>query len=353
MQSVKIFFFLYCFIFLFKPSFAQVNIPDPAAEPLKSIILEGIDLTLNNNFDSAMNLYQELIDSFPHYPAGYFYKGATIQAEMLDMENFQNATDFYDLMNKTIFIADSLRNSGDKEAWLFFYEGSAFLYRSFLKMKQRNWYSSYQDAKQGDKLLEEAIDLDSTLFDAYLGIGSFKYWKSAKSKFLLWLPFITDQREQGIDMVRLAIQRGWFVSTVGKDQLVWILMNRGDFQQALTLARENYQSYPESRFLRWTLASAAFYAQNWNLSRQLYSDLLKEVRLLPDNNGYNEVECLVRLAEISKQNEQWDEAYNQSDEALRLTLEADARDRAKNKLKKALEIRKDAEIQQNKRQISN
>ncbi len=361
MRSLKTSYILLGFIFLLKSSFAQTFFPDPTTEPLKSVILGGINLTLNNQFEQATDLYQDLIDSFPQYPAGYFYKGATIQAKMLDAENFQNATEFYKLMNKTISVVDSIRNShtsghlrgGKNDAWLFFYEGSAFLYRSFLRMKEGEWYAAFQDAKQGVKSLENAIEMDTTLYDAYLGIGSYKYWKSAKSKFLLWLPFIADQRERGIELVSLAIRKGCFVGTVGRDQLVWILMNRGDFQNALTLAQENYQKYPGSRFLRWTLASAAFYAKDWHLSQKLYEGLLKEIRMLPGNNGFNEVDCLVRLAEISRENERWDESYKLADEALRLNLDADTRDRARNKLKKALEIREDAEKQRNKAEISN
>jgi len=361
MPLLKTSYLLFSFIFLIRPVVAQVLSPDPTAEPLKGIILEGIDLTLNNRFEQAANLYQDLIDSFPQYPAGYFYKGATIQAEMLDAENYQNATEFYTLMDHTIAVVDSLRNShmsshlggGKNHAWLFFYEGSAFLYRSFLKMKAGEWYAAYQDAKKGVRSLEKTIELDSTIYDAYLGIGSYKYWKSAKSKFLLWLPFITDQRERGIELVSLAIQKGWFVGTVGKDQLVWIFMNRGDFQSALTLAMENYQKYPDSRFLRWTLASAAFYAKDWDLSQKLYADLLQEIRILPENNGFNEIDCLVRLADISREIELWDESYKLADEALRLNLDDHTRDRARNKLKKALEIREDAEKQRNKTDISN
>jgi tetratricopeptide (TPR) repeat protein len=360
LQFIKSYLLIGFFLLINLPC-AQTPDMDPTSEPLKGIILEGIDLTLNNRFEQAIHVYQQFIDSFPHYPAGYFYKGATIQAEMLDAENFDNATEFYALMRKTLSAVDSMRDShpsghsgGEKnDAWLLFYEGSAFLYRSFLKMKEGDWYTAYQDAKRGVKSLEKTLERDSTLYDAYLGIGSYRYWKSAKSKFLLWLPFIADQRKQGIELVTLAINKGWFIGIVGKDQLVWILMNQGDYQKALSLARENYYHYPESRFLRWTLASAAFYAKEWELSQKLYGELLHEIRKLPDNNGFNVVECLVRLAEISRENKHWDEAFDLADAALRLNLEPDIRDRAKNKLKKALEIREEVEDQRNKAQISN
>ena len=75
--------------------------------------------------------------------------------------------------------------------------------------------------------------------------------------------------------------------------------------------------------------------------------------MLSGNNGFNEVECLVRLAEISWENKHWVDSYNLADEALRLNLDTETRDRARNKLKKALEIRDDAEKQRDKAEISN
>jgi len=336
---------------LIYPTWTLARLPDPVSEPLKTSILEGIELTVNNQFEQASQLYQQLIDSYPAYPAGYFYKGATLQAAMLDAENFSNREDFFRLMNRTIDIADSLRKKGEGNGWISFYEGSAYLYRSFLNMKEGDWYTAYQDARRGVKTLESAVQQDSALYDAYLGIGSYQYWKSAKSKFLLWLPFVSDQRQQGIKLVSRAIREGLFVGVVGKDQLVWILMDHGDIPRALQLARENYQDYPESRFLRWTLASAAFHAGEWTLSEKLYRELLKEVRKLPANNGLNEVDCLVRLAEIARENESWENAFEQADEALRITLDPEVRERAKNKLKRALEIRRDAEEQIKKAEI--
>ena len=38
-----------------------------------------------------------------------------------------------------------------------------------------------------DYALQQPFELDSAFYDAYLGVGSYKYWKSSKGKFLTWL----------------------------------------------------------------------------------------------------------------------------------------------------------------------
>ena len=40
---------------------------DPADEPVKSEILQGIELTINNQFDQAIQIYQKLKERYPHH----------------------------------------------------------------------------------------------------------------------------------------------------------------------------------------------------------------------------------------------------------------------------------------------
>jgi tetratricopeptide (TPR) repeat protein len=311
----------------------------PSQAPLRSLTVEGSELTINCRFEEASVQFQELIDWYPYHPIGYFYQGAVCHSRILDREDYQFADQFYQNMDKTIYLADSLQHIRQNDSWILFYQGSAFLYRSFQKAKTGSWFSSYRDARRGVNRLEKALVVDSLLYDAYLGIGSFKYWKSARANFLLWLPFISDEREKGIKLVVEAVKKGQFVNSVGKDQLCWILMDKGDYAEAFKIARENSESYPDSRFYKWTLASAAFMAAQWGLSDELYRKLLGEVRLLPDNNHFNEIDCLVKMAEIKGKLEEWQESYDFADQALHIKLEKKVRERAKNKLQKALKIR--------------
>jgi len=325
-------------LFLFGKSWAV----DPADEPIKSEILKGIELTINNQFDQAIQIYQKLKERYPGHPIGYFYIAAAIQAKMLDAENYSASQEFNQMIGRSIHIADSLIDSGTEDGWIYFYYGSSFLYRGLMKTKQGGWFSAYRDASKGVKFLEMAVQKDSTIYDAYLGIGSYKYWKSARTNFLTWLPFIADERAVGLKLIRKSLQKGMFVKWIGRDQLCWILMDNGDYPEALEIARSNCQAYPESRFFRWTLAFATFHTGEWSRSYELYQSLLTDAREMDDNNHLNEIDCLVHMAEISAERAEWSKAYDLADEALKIKLDDAIRKRAKNKLKKALEIRNKA-----------
>ena len=316
---------------------------NPVQEPLRGKINRGIELTINNRFDEAIDLYRKLIEKYPRQPIGYFYTAATLQAKMLDAEDYSEQAEFYRLSDLAIHYAEELQERGDATGWTVFYEGSAYLYRSFMDSKKGKWFAAYKDAKRGVGRLEKAVALDSSLYDAYLGLGSFKYWKSAKADFLLWLPFISDERKTGIEMIRQSIAKGIFTYWIARDQLSWVLMDAGNYREAMQIARENSEAYPVSRFFKWTLVEAAYRNHDLEVCYQLYQNLLQGVRTIPDNNHLNELECLVRLAEIDLERQQWQQAHRYSDQALRLRLAKEIRKRAKGKLKRAMKVRGQAE----------
>lgn len=335
--------FLLLFVLLFftsAPGFAET--PSSSTE-IKRTLETGIELTIRNDFAGAATVFEALIRQYPDNPCGYFYLGATYQAEMLDCENYALLDTFRVLMDKTIVLAKAQQKVNKNDPWALFFEGSAYLYRSFMDSKRSKLWGAYRNAVKGVDRLEKALEMDSTFYDAYLGIGSYKYWKSVKAKSLTWLPFLSDEREKGIKMVHQAIEHGYFTRYVGRDQLAWILLSKGDLADALAQAEANYQLFPESRFFRWTLIEIVYKNGQWDRALELYEDMLQTVREIPGNNHHNEVDCLIRMAEIHFAAEAYQPALACANEILALDLQKDVRERNKKKLKRAREIVRESE----------
>ncbi len=271
--------------------------PDHPA--IASRIEQGMYRTILNRFAEADSLYQGLIRDYPDRPFGYFYRGANLQAWMVDREDYSRMQAFQYWMDRCVAVVDSLERLQQATAWDYFYKGSAYLYRSFLNGKHRRWWQAYRNSRQGVQFLEKALVRDSTLFDAYLGIGSYKFWKSKKAGILTWLPFLKNEAELGLELVRLAIEKGRFVKWIGRDQLTWMLLEHGKLEEALKLARQNVAQFPQSRFFNWTLARVYEKSGHYMEARQVYEWLLSQVRQLPETNHYNEVVILARLVDLA------------------------------------------------------
>ncbi len=299
----------------------------------------GIVQTIQNNFSGAESTFQTLINELPTEPCGYFYLGATIQAEMLDREDFSRLGEFDAAIDTAIQLAKTMRKQDAANLRGWFFEGSAYLYRSFMDNKRKKMWGAYRNASKGVNRLEKALELDTTFYDAYLGVGSYKYWKSSKAKALTWLPFVADDREKGIRMVRKAIAKGQFVPLVARDQLAWILLNFGQPEEALALAKRNHQQFPQSRFFMWTLVEIYHKNQQFDEALQLYKELLTLLRKQPFNNHYNEMNCLLHIAEIYFDQGKFLPAQASLSELLQLELNEDVYNRSKSKRKHAAELK--------------
>ncbi len=306
---------------------------------IQSQISRGMEQTINNNFRGAEALFRELIVKYPRQPFGYFYYGATVQAEMLDREDYTRLNEFESALDTTILLAEDLRKQDPSDIWAWFFEGSAYLYRSFMDNKRKKMWGAFRNASKGNGRLEKALQVDSTFYDALLGVGSYKYWKSSKAGALTWLPFVADDRRKGLEMVRKAIQKGRFVKWVGRDQLAWMLLDFGDAPAALELAAENHRQFPESRFFLWTLVEIYYRTQQFEAAFQLYEQMLGKLRAMPANNHYNEMTCLLHMAEIQCQRGNFREAENLLRELLSLELTPEIEERARHKQKAALALR--------------
>jgi tetratricopeptide (TPR) repeat protein len=316
---------------------------NPTNPEVKSKILEGVELTIMNEFKQAERLYGEFIIQYPDEPFGYFYIAAVIQAEMLDAEDYDRILEFEKNIDLCVLKSENIKKERPDDPWPLFYEGSAYLYKSYMQGKEKKWWPAYRSAKKGAGRLESILDLDSRFYDAFLGIGSYKYWKSSKTKFLQWLPFIKDEREIGIQMIKVAIESGQFVQLIARDQLAWIMLDSGKYEEAKKYAGVNMRLYPGSRFFQWTMLEVFYRAGDKKQAFEMSHRMVENLRMLPQNNHYNEINCLLRMAEIQYDSENYDEARTCSHEILPLVLDEQVSDRAKKKLKRALEIRQECD----------
>ncbi|MFQ5583424.1 MAG: tetratricopeptide repeat protein, partial [Calditrichia bacterium] len=322
---------------------AQMLANNPLGPEVEDRIMDGIEFTILNKFDEAEKIYRELTTQYPEEPMGYFYLAAVIQSEMLDREDYSRQAEFEGMIKTCIDKSVNLQKKRKGDPYLLFYEASAYLYRSFMQSKQGKWWPAYRSASRGANRLTKVLKADSSFYDAFLGIGSFKYWKSSKTKFVRWIPFIPDEREKGIRMVKKAVEKGAYVRFIARDQLAWILLDAGRTGEALQCARENYRLYPQSRFFRWTLVNIYDKAGDMENAYNLYQKLLVELRAMPENNHYNEIGCLLRMAEIDFARGNIAGANTLATEIMSLKLDSNIRKRARNKLKKALKLKKECE----------
>jgi tetratricopeptide (TPR) repeat protein len=260
-----------------------------------SLIDAGTRLTLLCEFDGAMAAFQELADACPDNPAGPFYLAATLQSKMMDWETDAWAAEFYRYIDRVIAMTEPGIKAGTGDASALEFLGSAYSYRGLFEAKQGRLVKGVLHAHKGVEYLEEALKIDSSMVDVCAGIGNYKYWAGHFYKYLKWLPFIRDEREEGIRLIRLTVERGGRSRWIGVNSLGWIEYDRKNYKAGLALFESGLAEFPGSRFFLWGAADCAFGMKDHELAVKLYSQLLSSIRGSGGRNGFNESECLLKL----------------------------------------------------------
>jgi tetratricopeptide (TPR) repeat protein len=327
--------FVFAFLFFYGAVFAQ----SPFSDAVDSLILKGIDLTLESRFDSALAVFRSVQMETPDHPVGLFYQAATLQSEMMDYETDRYENEFYQYIDSALVIGERRLDQGDSSSWTHFYVGSAYSYKGLYQVKSGAYVPGFISANKGVGHLRKAMKQDSTLYDAYLGVGNYQYWSGRLSKYLRWLPFIRDERDEGIRNIHLAIEKGAFSKWVSINSLAWIEYDREEYAEALRLFRLGLEPYPESRFFLWGAGSCLFRIKRWQDAVEIYEGLLDSVLYGKIYSGYNEAECRLRLAGSYFGLGDYEKSLRECDAILSLKPDEKTGKRIRDHRKEALKIR--------------
>jgi tetratricopeptide (TPR) repeat protein len=195
----------------------------------------GIDLVFNDRYREALRLFEELQQKYPTQPAPHFFKAATFQGWMSHSRLNRFQEEFEKNTQLTIQKGHELLKQKNSP-WIFFYVGAAYGFQAFNEFSKNKWVEAYYEAKKGVKNFEQALERDPRLFDAYLGLGSWHYWRTAKSMFLRLLTFwIPDQRELGLRQIEFAFQHGSYTPDEAGYNLIAAYFDYGRYEKAMQI----------------------------------------------------------------------------------------------------------------------
>jgi hypothetical protein len=265
----------------------------------KDWIEQSIDYTINTQFSKAESLLTNRIQNGDTSLAVYFYYASVLNSKMTHFEYKEESQSFYNALQHIITHGEQQLDKyilyNDEKVKTLFYLGSAYGYLAFYQGQIGEWFSAVKNGSKAAGYLEDAVDIDSTLWDAYLGLGTYKYWRSTK---IDWIPFIPDQREEGIELIKKTISHDSYSKYLAMHQLVYILLDFGQFDQAQVLAEEIVKAYPESAFMRWAHSHVFMKKKDLPKAIASYKTLLKLIDKDPNANPNHKVTCLGRLADM-------------------------------------------------------
>ncbi len=277
---------------------------DLSAQPLRNaqadaLVRRGIELSGRQNYTKAREAFDELAALLPSHPAGPFFKAVLMQVISLDFE-LPVSSEYLRLLERTEALAEAMVKADERNAEARFYLGMAKSYIAYYKFRDgENWVSGLTNGLSAYSTLKECLELNPKAYDAMTAVGTYRYWKSRKASFLTWTPFVDDDRQAGIDQLRMAEQRGSYTNQQASNSLVWIYIEEERHADAIRTAEGVLKQFPNNRLFLWGLASAAERRQDWKLARSAYQRILQSMDSEVIDRRYIEIQARAKVAQTS------------------------------------------------------
>lgn len=278
---------------------------------LDSIAMSGVDLVQHEKFDSALVVFNKIIATYPAEPMGYFFVAATYQTVIDDYRTDKYKGKFNQYVDLAIEKGRAKFERKNATASDYFYVGAAIGYRGIFRAFHGDWWGAFWDGGKAKGMMEEALKRDSTLYDAYYGLGTYYYWRSVKSKILWWLPFFGDNRQKGIDYTKLAVRKGKLAVLEGKYALIKIYAEEKDWPQVLAWYDSVKTVTPEDPFCLWLVTVARINLKDFEGARQTLFRLLQIEKSSPYFDVASEMEIRYWLAVIDYYQRDYNKALSQ------------------------------------------
>lgn len=324
----KLFFLLKLFV-LTNAAFPQNFIPSK----IDSMIQVGIHLTIKQSYTEAMTIFKKIEEEIPRSPIGYFFQAAVLQTQMLDYEKYDKEKEFYNLIDRALKFAKQQIREERQTASAFLFMGLSYNYLSFFQIKQNKYWQAITNVKKSGVALENALRLDSKLYDAHFGLGVYQYYLGKIGRYLDWLPFIENRRENSLKMIEIAMKKGRYSNYSAMNALCWLSIEEEAFERSLEITEQALAKFPKSRAFLWCAGKAATQLDRHQKAANYYNKILNS--LMEENvlSPYNEFTCRKNLVGLYLKMNAFPDAVAECQKITKIKLDKETQTRLKDSLK--------------------
>ncbi len=296
----------------------------PLADEFDARIAAGLALLYQGQYDAALDSFRSFDADHPANPAGRFFSAGALQLRGLAYESDSWDRAFLADLDSALALSERVIARDPADPWAFFFRGGAYAYLASREARRGRMLAALNKGLSGVSDLKRAVQLDPGLYDAYLGLGSYHYFRTKAASIFKWLPFIGDRRDQGIAELRLAAERGRYTGVMARHALTWVLVDYGKLDLALDEARGLEREFPANHAFHWAGADIHYRRGQWAAAAESYRRLAGLNQESRPMNNHNRVFIAARLARCLHRMGSFAEAAAAAREAISLPLTEDA-----------------------------
>ena len=264
-------------------------------ERINILFSRGLEHLKNIDYTRATADFDTLAKEFPNRALGNVYKAGIFTLKEYDYLIPINPDTIFYYLDKAQEVAETNYDE-EPEKLVNVYELALVLgMKGYYYALEGNYFSALTEGISSLQYFGECLQIDTTCYDAYVAIGSYKYWKSEFGESLLWLPFVEDERAEGEVFLLKAINNNSFHSYVAVHSLTWAYLLSERDAKAVTLLENIVRNYPNNRTFAMLLGRAYFNIDK-NKSIYWYNIVLDSYRKSETGSKIREIELLNKIA---------------------------------------------------------
>jgi tetratricopeptide (TPR) repeat protein len=209
----------------------------------------GIDLLYNMEFDASARAFDSVRQLAPGDPRGYFF-GSMVDFWRYSLGRDEREYDrFIEESERVIDVCEGLLDNNPRDVNARFYLGGILGYRGLAHQTNGSILKAVKDGKVGFGYLEEAVRMDTSLYDARMGFGLFTYLVAKVPRSFKWatsaLGFSGDL-EGGLTLMGQAAARGVYTRSEASFFLAQFLFTEHRYDEAFAYLTPLLKKYPDN-----------------------------------------------------------------------------------------------------------
>jgi len=292
---------------------------------IDTLIDHAVDLVHSEQYFDAIKICEDIISDNPDNPMGYLGAAVIYHGIMRNYWINHYEPQFDSLLTISIEKGEQAIKKYENDAECYFMYGAALGFRGMHRIRKGQWFGAFIDGIKGYRNLKKSYDMNDELYDAYYGLGLYYYWKSSKAKVFTFLRLMKDEREKGIEFIKIAIDKGRFASLEGQFALVEIYYYEGRFDEAYQECLALQNRFSDDPTWLYIMAKLLQNKQQWNESKQFFQKIVGrlETSPFPRSMGFFAA-CHYGIAKCSYQLKNFDNALKECEIAMEYATKRDS-----------------------------
>lgn len=234
-----------------------------------------LNLIMKQDYVSALQVCNSNIESDPSNIDAVYLKLAVLQAQVADYETYAiDGLNCISAAESTLSLVEkklATTSSDDEKTKLMFYKGNIYGVLSIVKAKRGNFLPGIKVARASYDAFKRIEKHSSEIPDILYGLGLFDYYLGDNLK---WIPGLGKRAIKGLEFLFISSGSDSPFRYAAKNSLLWILIERGEFKAADSIASEVLESFPGNTLFLQIKSRAVFGAAEYEKAIMLGEKLI-------------------------------------------------------------------------------